>query len=260
MNIKSSLCAFFLYYFALIITIAKQQQPCADLALPCLFSSSRPSAPTSSTPPRLNPDCAPGGNFDLSNWRLELPTAQPATVEGAKLTGCQGYQDEYFYTQKSDGALVMTVPDRSSNKTRCVTTPTRKYCHNELRELAVMKTKGRMCVGQIHMDESISNLPVAELFVYDSGGVEIGVQTCRTCQQGRFWVGGVTPYQKFKYDLWYEGGSVSVSLNDGDVYTFNATGLDSPDSFFRLGNYNHANSVDSTYGEVHVYDIAVSHG
>ena len=87
----------------------------------------------------LDPKCAPGGNFDLSYWNLQLPTGKtghPATKTPSQLKGCDGYQEPgVFYTDSKDGALVMKVPG-SPSSTACVTTPNSKHCRTELRELS----------------------------------------------------------------------------------------------------------------------------
>src|SRR6266550_3181194 len=67
----------------------------------------------------LNPSCAPGGNFDLSYWDLQLPsgtTGHPTTISSSSLQGCNGYQnDRYFFTDSGDGTLVMKVPGSPSS-------------------------------------------------------------------------------------------------------------------------------------------------
>src|SRR5690348_6861832 len=61
----------------------------------------------------LNLGCSPGGNFDLSKWKLQLPIGSPGspeTIESSQLQGCDGWSDYgYFYTESGDGALVMKV-------------------------------------------------------------------------------------------------------------------------------------------------------
>ena len=44
----------------------------------------------------LNPSCAPGGNFDLSKFSLQLPigsTGNPTTIPASQLEGCGGWQN-----------------------------------------------------------------------------------------------------------------------------------------------------------------------
>jgi hypothetical protein len=72
----------------------------------------------------LDPSCAPGGNFDLSKWELQLPigNGSPQIIPPAQLVGCSGYQDpghHYFFTESGDGALVMKAPG-SPSQTGCV--------------------------------------------------------------------------------------------------------------------------------------------
>jgi hypothetical protein len=61
----------------------------------------------------LDASCAPGGNFDLSRWSLQLPIGSPGsptTISSGQLQGCDGWSDpDYFFTESSDGALVMKV-------------------------------------------------------------------------------------------------------------------------------------------------------
>jgi hypothetical protein len=62
----------------------------------------------------LNPTMAPGGNFDLSIWSLQMPTGSgtlPTTVPPALLAGAGGFTDSnYFFTDKTDGAQSRAVP------------------------------------------------------------------------------------------------------------------------------------------------------
>ena len=44
----------------------------------------------------LKPSCAPGGNFDLSKWNLQLPIGKagsPTTISSSQLQGCDGWQN-----------------------------------------------------------------------------------------------------------------------------------------------------------------------
>lgn len=86
----------------------------------------------------LNPSCAPGGNFDMSKWNLQLPVGSPGsptTITASRLQGCSGHQDQFFFTEAGNGALVMMVPG-SSSSSGCVTTPNSLHCRTELREIS----------------------------------------------------------------------------------------------------------------------------
>lgn len=125
----------------------------------------------------LDNSVAPGGNFDFSNWELQLCTGSkgsPDTESSSSLKGDGGYEDDkYFYTSSTDGALVMKVPG-SPSSSGCVTTTNSLHCRTELRELgswdpqdtnkltvslAVIQaddSEHGTVIGQIHIDDSVS--------------------------------------------------------------------------------------------------------
>ncbi|KAJ6785605.1 hypothetical protein PWT90_00477 [Aphanocladium album] len=221
----------------------------------------------------LNPSCAPGGNFDLSHWSLQEPVGDgsPRQIPSSKLQSCSGYKDEWFSTSSSDGAMVLKVPERN----KCVTTPNSQHCRSELREqnpsawdpkaatnrlfgdVQVIKSSGgEICVGQIHIDDSISHKPVAELYLNSKGELNLGVQTCRTCGQKRSPVTKLgSGTQRFTYEIRYEKGKLSVGINGGAQKEFGTYDLNSPRSYFKAGNYNQGTGAT----EVHFYQLKVSH-
>lgn len=223
----------------------------------------------------LSPKCHPGGNFDLSKWKLQLPigNGSPQEIPGSDLEGCKGYTNkDYFYTSGSDGTLVMKVPG-SPSTSKCVTTPNSSHCRTELREnspsswspfdpvnrlfgdLVVAKNDGEVCVGQIHIDDSISHKPVAELYINANGDLNMGVQQCTTCTQKRFPVGQVPKGQRFTYEIRYESNKLSVSVNGKAAKELTTFKLNGPKSYFKAGNYNQGDGPT----EVHFYAIRVTH-
>jgi len=235
----------------------------------------------------LNPKCAPGGNFDLSHWELQLPTASPQkpgvpqTISSSQLQGCNGFHDQFFFTDQSTGAMSMGVPG-SPASTHCVTTPNSQHCRTELREvdasgnlfnwspnaptnrltveLAVLTAASGALgtvVGQIHIDDSISSKPVCELYYQSNGNLGVGVQKSRTGSQSRplTVVGNVPVGQKFSYVIQYELGALSVSINNGAPHKLDVSALASPQSYFKVGNYNNGDSASL----VDFYSISVQH-
>jgi hypothetical protein len=91
--------------------------------------------PGATTPPttpgsRLHPAVAPGGNVDLSVWELQEPVGSvgsPTTIPPSQLAGANGFQDSYFSTDSSDGAMTFWDPEAG------VTTPNSSYARSELR-------------------------------------------------------------------------------------------------------------------------------
>ncbi|EFY89578.1 hypothetical protein J3459_013942 [Metarhizium acridum] len=211
------------------------------------------------------------GNLDLSKWKLQLPTGTPGhPTEISPSELCDGYSSEFFYMQ--DDALVMKVPGGPSSG-KCVTTPNSKHCRTELREvkpaswnpraktnrlvgeLKVTQNDGEICIGQIHIDDSISTKPVAELYYNARGGLSMGVNTCRTCTQKRTPIDNVPKGQRFSYEIRYEGNKLSVSINGKAFKTLSTYNLDAPKSYFKAGNYNQKD-VPTT---VQFYKIQTSH-
>lgn len=221
--------------------------------------------------------CAPGGNFNLAFFSLQLPTGSSGKVDqipSTELTGCDGWMSpNYFYTSSS-GALVMKVPSRS----RCITTPNSKHCRTELREskpkswdpkddinslrvkLLVPKpddSKYGTVIGQVKVDDSVSKKPVAELFYNRAGVLTIGVSQIPDVRSLKMTkVGQVEVGKSFEYDLRYQGGKLSVQINDEKKMVISTGQLDNPMSYFKVGNYNQGNEPS----EVVFHDIVVQHG
>lgn len=223
-----------------------------------------------------NTTCAPGGNFDLSKFKLQLPSGSsghPDSVSSSELDGCEGYHDKYFFTSEEDGSLTMKVPGSPETST-CVTTANSKHCRTELREsspaswspaapanrlrasLVVADAGGSTCIGQIHIDDAVSVRPVAELYYGGDGEIEMGVaQTRAGGDQKRTTVGHVAPGTRFSYEIRYEGGELSVQIDGGEFQKLSTYELDGPDSYFKVGNYLQGSSAS----EVRFYSIEISH-
>ncbi|KAL2011968.1 hypothetical protein VTN00DRAFT_4686 [Thermoascus crustaceus] len=226
----------------------------------------------------LNPGCAPGGNFDMSKWNLQLPVGSPGsptTITASRLQSCSGYQDQFFFTEAGDGALVMTVPG-SSSSSGCVTTPNSLHCRTELREISLSSwdpngPENRLhvtlmvarpdesahgtVIGQIHIDDSISSKPVCELFYNSNGDIAMGVEQTRSGGNEKLTTVGHVPVgQTFSYEIRYENNVLSVAIN-GDTTVLPTFSLNAPRSYFKVGNYNQGNNPS----EVHFFEITVSH-
>ena len=251
------------------------------IAVVLLLATNTLSAPLGSGPSLYtrggNPSCAPGGNFNLGSFNLQLPTGRSGKVDqvtSSKLSGCDGWSSpEYFYTSPS-GALIMKVPSRSA----CVTTLNSKHCRTELREsspkswdpnksvnllkatLSVPKPDGSKfgtVVGQVKVDDSISKKPVAELFYNRAGTLTIGVSQIPDVSSLKMTeVGQVEVGKTFEYELRYEEGKLSVRIDDGEKQVMSTGRLDSPKSYFKVGNYNQGDDPS----EVMFSDIQVKHG
>ena len=226
--------------------------------------------------------CAPGGNFDLSSWSLQLPignSGSPTSVSSSEIQSCSGYQDPqraYFFTNGGDGALVMKVPG-SPSSSGCVTTENSKHCRTELREqnpsswdptAAINRLSATLAVpqaddsnhgtivGQIHMDSSVSEYPVAKLYYKSNGDLTIGVHKSRAGGTEFYTsIGNIPVGKTFSYDIRYEKSILTVGIIGGAPKTVSLGNLDPPLSYFKAGNYNQGDPPS----EVHFFAISVQH-
>lgn len=248
------------------------------LLLPLAIPISAVPALSGLTPRSLNPSCAPGGNFDLSPWTLQLPigsTGDPEEISASSLEGCSGWENySYFFTESGDGALVMKVPG-SPASSGCVTTPNSEHCRTELAEndswspndgtnvlsvtLAVEvpdNSEYGTVIGQIHMDSSVSTKPVCELYYNTAGTITMGVEQTRSGGDEVFTVVGSVPVgTTFSYKITYESNVLTVSINGGAAQELSTYSLDAPLSYFKAGNYNQGSDAS----DVHFFAISISH-
>jgi hypothetical protein len=227
----------------------------------------------------LNPSNAPGGNFNLAPWDLQLPigsTGNPTTISSSALQGASGYENySYFFTESGDGAMVMKVPG-SPSATGCVTTPNSTHCRTELRELnswspnaatnrlnatlyVTSAPSAGTVIGQIHIDDSVSTKPVCELFYNSSGNISIGVEQTRS--GGDEIVTQLTnvPMGKtFTYEIEYYNNTLKVAIN-GSFKTLSTYSLDAPLSYFKAGNYNQSSGSNTGASDVHFLALTVAH-
>jgi len=232
----------------------------------------------------LNPAYAPGGNFDMEYWNLQLPTGStgdPTTIYSSALQGDNGYQDSghhYFFTESGDGAMVMKVPG-SPSETGCVTTPNSTHCRTELAEtsswspnnatnrmkatLAVMQADPSAhgtVIGQIHMDSSVSTKPVCELYYDQGGNIVLGVEQTRSGDDEKYTSMGNVPIgQTFSYEIEYYNNILTVEVNGVWYSNLNTYSLDAPLSYFKAGNYNQSSGSTSGASDVHFFALTIQH-
>jgi hypothetical protein len=236
-------------------------------------------------PGGLNPKVAPGGNFDLSIWELQEPVGAagaPTTITPGALEGPSGFQDSYFFTDSTDGAMTFWDPENG------VTTPDSSYPRSELREMntdgseanwpvagtntlsatvEVPQVPDHVCVGQIHLGTAIaaglaaSTKPLLELFYYASGEIELAIENGPTGGQTLHAITTVPLGTKFSYTLQLTGaGTIALDI-DGATSTFTM-----PSSFtgygmyFKAGDYDQTAGTDATIGAtVKFYALQVDH-
>ncbi len=233
----------------------------------------------------LNPDVAPGGNFDLSVWELQEPIGSPGsptTIAPAALEGANGFRDSYFSTDTTDGAMTFWDPESG------VVTPNSNYPRSELREMnadgseanwpiagtnvlsatvKVTQVPDHVCVGQIHLGMAIqaglaaSTKPLLELYYYASGAIELAIEDAPTGGQTAHAIANVPLGTTFHYVIQLTGtGSMTLVINGAtSIFTmpssFNGYGM-----YFKAGDYDQTAGTDATVGAtVKFYALQVSH-
>ncbi|KAJ6789655.1 hypothetical protein PWT90_05594 [Aphanocladium album] len=220
----------------------------------------------------LNPSCAPGGNFDLSRFVLQLPsgsTNNPDQIPASRLAGCGGYQDpghKYFFTGSGDGAMIMKAPGGG----KCATFPGAPRCRSEFGETGswsssastnrlkadlLVTTGSSICIGQVFQSNSY-NKPLAEVYYNGNGDITVGVAFAARGGQGQDLnkIGNVPKGTRFHYELRFENGKLQFSLNDGGFKTLKQY-FTTDRAFFKMGNYNQGGDDSG----IKVFGLSVQH-
>ena len=222
--------------------------------------------------------CAPGGNFDLGVWNLQLPFGGPDIIKSEQLQGCDGYTGETFFTDASTGNMVLLAPG-NPDLTGCATTSGSTHCRTELREVepgsganaawpptgsnvlrvsmvVVAADDGThgTAIGQVFA--SAASKPLAEMYYSQQGEITVGVKPDASGGQIDTVVGSVPVGTEFEYEMSYSDAVLSVTIN-GQQTVLDTYEWDMPDCYFKAGNYNQGDSADSS--EVHITGISVIH-
>jgi len=231
----------------------------------------------------LNPNVAPGGNFNLTLWELQEPVGSPGsptTIPPSMLTGPNGFHDMYFFTDPTDGSMTFWDPENG------VTTPNSNYPRSELREMtaggqpADWATTGthklsatlkatqipdHVCVGQIHLGTGTpaSTKPLLELFYFATGAITLGIeQTPAGGNEIQHPVGNVPVGTKWSYVIGLSGSTISLVINGGAAQTFPMSPTFAQENmYFKAGDYDQSVGSSATVGaKVQFYALDVFHG
>ncbi len=228
---------------------------------------------------------SPGGAFDLSRWELQEPVGapgSPTTILPSALEGPSGYHDAYFYLDDA-GAMTFWDPENG------VTTADSSYPRSELREMnadattanwpasgtntlsatvAVTQVPDHVCIGQIHIGSALdaglasSTKPLLELYYYQDGSIEVGIENSPTGGQTQHMLANVPLGTKFTYSIVLTGaGAISVAIN-GQASSFTMpSGFAGYGEYFKAGDYDQTAGTDASVGAtVKFYALAVVHG
>jgi hypothetical protein len=231
--------------------------------------------------PALATNVAPGGNFNLSVWELQLPIGSPGsptTIPPSQLEGANGYTNPaYFWTDKNDGSMTFWDPESG------VTTPNSSYPRSELREmnsngsaadwtlagthtltarLRIVSVTKSVCVGQVHLGSGGSSTkPLLELYYAPNGDITLGTENSPDGGQTRHAVGNVPLGTQWDYTIQLTGGSTIKLTINGTTTTYPiASSFDQYHQYFKAGDYNQSASSSTSNGaKVKFYKLTVAH-
>ncbi|MBF9195693.1 polysaccharide lyase family 7 protein [Microvirga terrestris] len=237
----------------------------------------------------LNPSVAPGGNFDLSNWKITLPVDANGGISGTavEVKNLSTYQNsKYFYTA-ADGAMTFMAPVEGA------TTSGSSYARSELREMngtanaawnlqtggfmsATLEVDaapnregmgGRVIVGQIHG----KNDELVRLYWENGKLYFANDQAGSSNSETKFYFVNASGQQpsvsldeRFSYTINAKGDTLEVTVfADGEIYksVSKINSVWQSDSFyFKAGAYLGANETNGTgYGQTSFYALSFNH-
>jgi hypothetical protein len=231
----------------------------------------------------LNPNVAPGGNFDLSLWELQEPVGSagsPTTIPPAMLEGPSGFHDTYFFTDPTDGAMTFWDPESG------VTTPNSKYPRSELREMdakgntadwpitgtntlsatvKVTELPSKVCVGQIHLGTGTpsSTKPLLELFYFATGEISLYIeQDPAGGNEVAHTAGNVPLGTKWSYVIGLSNDKITLVINGGATQNFTMSPtFNQENMYFKAGDYDQSTGSSTTVGaKVQFYALTFFHG
>ena len=237
----------------------------------------------------LDPSVAPGGNFDLSNWKITLPVDASGSISGTamEVKNLSTYQNsKYFYTG-ADGAMTFVAAVDGA------TTSGSSYARSELREMngtanaawdlktggfmsATLEVDsapirdgmgGRIIVGQIHgQDDELVRLywENGKLYFANDHAGSSNAETKFYFVNSSGQQPSVSLDERFSYTINAKGDTLEVTVfADGQVYksvsTINSV-WQSDKFYFKAGAYLGANETNGTgYGQTSFYALSFNH-
>ncbi|MCC2651195.1 MAG: alyA3 [Microvirga sp.] len=237
----------------------------------------------------LNPSVAPGGNFNLSNWKITLPVDSNGGFSGnaMEVKSLSTYQHSKYFFTAADGAMTFVAPVDGA------TTSGSSYARSELREMngtanaawdlktggfmsATLEVDsapirdgmgGRIIVGQIHgQDDELVRLywENGKLYFANDQAGSNNSETKFYFVNASGQQPSVSLDERFSYTINAKGDTLEVTVfADGQIYKsvskINSV-WQSDKFYFKAGAYLGANeSNGSGYGQTSFYDLNFNH-
>ena len=220
---------------------------------------------------------APGKNFDLSYWNLQLPIGSkgaPEQISSEDLM--KGYTSKYFYTDPTDGSMTFYDPEDG------VTTAHSDYPRSELCELdadgkvanwspnsghhemsaTVRATQipSHVVVGQIHLGTGApsSTKPLLELYYASDGQISLGIEDSPAGGQKTYDIAKVPVGTKWSYVIGLSGSTISLKVNLLTRTFTMPSSFAKEGMYFKAGNYDQSSGGESAAAIVHFYALKLS--
>ena len=231
----------------------------------------------------LNPDVAPGGNFNLGVWQLQLPIGSPGsptTIPSSQLKGAERLLQPGLLLDRQDRrvddllgagegrdhaelelrALRTARDERERQRGRLAAGRLRTSSPPPCASRASPRTS---VVGQIHLGTGgPSTKPLVELYYRPNGDIYLGTENSPDGGQTLHKVGNVPLGTKWNYVIAVSGGNnVKLTVNGTTTSyaipsSFNPYGM-----YFKAGSYNQSSSQSTTNGaKVKFYALTITHG
>ncbi|GBL04769.1 polysaccharide lyase family 7 protein [Glaciecola sp. KUL10] len=212
----------------------------------------------------LNPNLAPGQNFDLFNWYLSVPTDTDnnGKADSIKTTSLTNYQDSDFFYTASDGGMVFKCPIDGYK-----TSTNTSYTRVELREMVAGTTDTKALENNWAFSSNKDSNFLADVGAIDGTlkarlKVDHVTTSGSSSQRGRVIIGQIHAPKDEPIRLYYHK---TPSNELGALYFAHepetSTGLDE-DYIYLYGNSRSSSMTNPTdgiaLGEVFSYTINVT--
>lgn len=194
----------------------------------------------------LSPSRKPGQNFNLSKFKLQLPVAHGNGVVEIPAAQLPTYTSEYFYTDKTTGAMIFWVPTDGAH------TSGSKFPRTELRQ----NTDFNISTGSTSLTVTVAvlqaphrnNIVVGQLKGEDEQPIELrwiegdivaSVKTSykQTKPENITLVSGLKEGQKFTYTMALQRGVVTITVGGKSKKVSFDMDWDADKVYWKFGNY-----------------------
>jgi Alginate lyase len=216
---------------------------------------------------KLNPALKPGQNFNLTQFKLQLPITSGNGVLEILPQQLTTYASEFFFSDKTTGAMVMWVPSNGAH------TSGSKFPRTELRSIkdftistantsltvamAVLQTPKRnnVVIGQLKGE---SDQPLELRWMDGSIVASVKPVFKQTTTPDYAIVKGLKEGEPFTYTMTAKAGTVVVTVNDVPKTIVFDKSWNADKVYWKFGNYCQDNSaVPNNSAKVAVFSFSM---